>query len=74
LKISLAGYLFTSFFLSRTYELPLYMLLGMCGGIIIAAGGDEAAPLRGTLWPVWTTVFAVGVIALIYTMLRLRFA
>jgi putative inorganic carbon (HCO3(-)) transporter len=74
LKISLAGYLFTSFFLSRTYELPLYMLLGMCGGIIIAAGGDEAAPLRGTFWPVWTTVFAVGVIALIYALLRLRFA
>jgi len=73
LRISLGGYLFTSFFLSRAYELPLYMLLGMCGGIVIAAGGDDAVPVRGSLWPVWTLVSCVGVLAVIYVMLRLRF-
>jgi O-antigen ligase len=73
LRISLGGYLFTSFFLSRAYELPLYMLLGMCGGIIVAAGGDDAVPVRGSLWPVWTLVSCLGILGLIYLMLRLRF-
>ena len=72
LRISLGGYLFTSFFLSRAYELPLYMLLGMCGGIIIAAGGDDAVPVRGSLWPVWTIISCLGILGLIYLMLRLR--
>jgi O-antigen ligase len=74
LRISLGGYLFTSFFLSRAYELPLYMLLGMCGGIVIAAGGDDAVPVRGTLWALWTLVSCFGILGLIYLMLRLRFA
>ncbi|HEX3743688.1 MAG TPA: O-antigen ligase family protein [Bryobacteraceae bacterium] len=73
LRISLSGYLFTSFFLSRAYELPLYLLLGMCGGAIIAAGGDDAVPLRGTLWPVLSMGLCIGLLALIYLMLRLRF-
>jgi O-antigen ligase len=72
LRISLGGYLFTSYFLSRAYELPLFMLLGMCGGIIVAAGGDDAIPLRGTFWPVWSLLSCVGILALIYVMLRLR--
>jgi putative inorganic carbon (hco3(-)) transporter len=74
LRISLGGYMFTSFFLSRTYELPLWMLLGMSGGVIIAAGGDEAISLRGTMWPAWSFVSCVGILGLIYIMLRLRFA
>jgi putative inorganic carbon (hco3(-)) transporter len=74
LKISLGGYLFTSFFLSRAYELPLFMLLGMCGGVIIAAGGDDVITLRGSMWPMWTLVLCLGILALIYLMLRLRFA
>jgi O-antigen ligase len=74
LKISLSGYLFTSFFLSRAYELPLFMLLGMCGGVIIAAGGDDAVTLRGSWWPAWSLISCVAILALIYVMLRLRFA
>jgi O-antigen ligase len=74
LKISLGGYLFTSFFLSRAYELPLFMLLGMCGGVIVAAGGDDVVTLRGSGWPVWSLILCVGILALIYAMLRLRFA
>jgi len=72
LRISLGSYVFTSFFISRAYELPLYMLLGMCGGVIVAAGGDDAVSLRGSLWPVWTLVCCVGTLSLIYLMLRLR--
>jgi len=74
LRISLAGYMFTSFFLSRAYELPLYMLLGMCGGVIVAAGGDEVVSLRGSFWPAWSLIACVGILCLIYVMLRLRFA
>jgi putative inorganic carbon (HCO3(-)) transporter len=74
LNISLGGYLFTSFFLSRAYELPLYLLLGMSGGVIIAAGGDDGVPVRGTLWPAWTLLICFGLLGIIYVMLRLRFA
>jgi len=74
LKISLGGYMFTSFFLSRAYELPLFMLLGMCGGIIVAAGGDDAAPVRGSFWPIWSLIACAGILGMIYLMLRLRFA
>jgi putative inorganic carbon (HCO3(-)) transporter len=74
LRISLAGYMFTSYFLSRAYEMPLYMLLGMCGGVIVAAGGDDAVPLRGSFWPAWSLIACVGILCLIYIMLRLRVA
>jgi hypothetical protein len=72
LKSSLSVYMFTSFFLSRTYELPLFLLLGMSGAIIAAAGGDDAMPLHGTKWPVWSLGLCVGILILIYVMLRLR--
>jgi O-antigen ligase len=72
LRLSLSVYLFTSFFISRTYDLPLFLLLGMSGGIVIAAGGDEAIPLRGTRWPLWSLGLCGGILALIYAMLRLR--
>jgi hypothetical protein len=72
LRISLGVYLFTGFFLSRTYELPLFLLIGMSGAIITAAGGDDAIPLRGTFWPVWSFGLCVGILTLIYVMLRLR--
>jgi hypothetical protein len=64
--------MFTSFFLSRTYDLPLFLLLGMSGGVIIAAGGDEALPLQGTRWPAWSLGLCGSILALIYVMLRLR--
>jgi putative inorganic carbon (HCO3(-)) transporter len=74
LKLSLAVYLFTSFFLSRVYDLPLYLLFGMSGAVVAAAGGDEAVPLRGTMWQVWSLGLCLGILTLIYVMLRLRVA
>jgi O-antigen ligase len=71
-RLSLWVYLFTAFFLSRTYELPLFMLIGMAGSIIAAAGGDEAIPLSGTGWPVWSAGLCGGLLVMIYVMLRLR--
>jgi len=73
-RLSLSVYLFTSFFLSRAYQLPIYLLFGMAGAIIAAAGGDDAIPVRGTGWPVWSMGFCVGLLTMIYIMLRLRVA
>jgi putative inorganic carbon (HCO3(-)) transporter len=72
LRLALCVYMFTSFFISRTYDLPLFLLLGMSGAIITAAGGDEAIPLSGTRWPLWSLGVCVGALALIYAMLWLR--
>lgn len=72
LRLSLGVYMFTGFFLSRTYDLPLFLLIGMSGAVITAAGGDEAIPVRGTGWPAWSAGLCVGVLGLIYVMLRLR--
>jgi putative inorganic carbon (hco3(-)) transporter len=71
-KISLGGYLFTSFFLSCTYNILLFLLLGMSGAIIAVAGGDDAIPLRDTKWPIKSLALCVGTLTLIYVMLRLR--
>jgi putative inorganic carbon (HCO3(-)) transporter len=72
LRLSLCVYMFTGFFLSRAYDLPLFMLLGMSGAVIAASGGDEAIPLRGSGWPLWSAGLCVAVLAGIYAMLRLR--
>jgi hypothetical protein len=71
-RLSLGVYLVTGFFLSRAYQLPLYLLFGMAGAIVANAGGDDAIPLRGTHWPLWTLIVSAGVLVLIYLMLRLR--
>jgi putative inorganic carbon (hco3(-)) transporter len=71
-KISLGGYLFTSYFLSCTYSLPLFLLLGMAGAIIASAGGDVTMPMRGTNWQGRSFGLCVGMLVLIYVMLRLR--
>jgi putative inorganic carbon (HCO3(-)) transporter len=72
LRLSLGVYLYTSFFLSRTYDLPLFLLLGMSGAVITAAGGDKAIPLRGTKWPIWSLGICGSILGLIWVMLRLR--
>jgi O-antigen ligase len=72
LRLSLGVYMFTSFFLSRTYDLPLFLLLGMSGGVIIAAGGDDIIQVRGTGWPAWSLGLCLTILGVIYIMLRLR--
>jgi putative inorganic carbon (HCO3(-)) transporter len=74
LRLSLIVYMFTSFFLSRTYDLPLFLLLGMSGGVIVAAGGDDLVLLRGSRWPVWSLGLCGSLLMAIYVMLRLRLA
>jgi O-antigen ligase len=71
LNFSLSGYMFTSFFLSRAYDLPLFLLLGVAGAIITEAGGDEAVP-PGRGWALWSLGLCVAILTLIYVLLRLR--
>jgi len=72
MQFALGVYMFTSFFISRTYDLPLFLLLGMSGGVIIAAGGDKAIPLQGTKWQIKSLGLCAGILMTIYVMLRLR--
>jgi O-antigen ligase len=72
LTMSLTTYLFTSFFLSRTYDLPLYLLLGMAGAVISSCGGERKFALREHVWPAWSAGLCVFSIMLIYVLVRLR--
>jgi O-antigen ligase len=72
LRLSLGAYLFTGFFLSLTYELLLFMLLGMAGSVITLAGGDDAVRLRDSKWPLWAVGNCAGLLVIIYGALRLR--
>jgi O-antigen ligase len=72
LTMSLITYMFTSFFLSRVYDLPLYLLLGMAGAVISSVGGEQKLALRQTMWPVWSAGLCVFSIMLIYLLVRLR--
>jgi O-antigen ligase len=71
-RLTLGVYMATGFFLSRAYQMPLFLLLGMAGAIIANSGGDEAVSLKGTAWPLWTIGLSFGVLVLIWVMLRLR--
>jgi putative inorganic carbon (HCO3(-)) transporter len=72
IQLSLYVYLFTSFFLSRLYDPPLYLLIGMAGGVIATAGGQDKLCLRGGDWPVWAGGLSVASLVLIYVLVRLR--
>ena len=48
------------------------LLIGMAGAVIISAGGEEKFSLRGTHWPAWAGVLCVGLLMLIYILVRLR--
>jgi putative inorganic carbon (hco3(-)) transporter len=77
-KRSLYVYLFTSFFISRAYNLPLFLLLGAAGAIINAAQVDiNGAPVEPQLtlnpkWPLWALSLCVASIVVIYILVRLR--
>ena len=74
LKMSLTVYLFTGFFLSDTYELMFFSLLGMGGAVYLMDSGnreaEEMQPYRN--WVPRTLGFCIGVLALIYVSVRLR--
>lgn len=72
LTMSLITYLFTSFFLSRVYDLPLFLLLGLSGAIIDASGGENKLLPRDTRWPAWAFGLCIALLMVTYVMVRLR--
>jgi putative inorganic carbon (HCO3(-)) transporter len=73
LRMSLIIYLFTGFFLSRTYDLPLFLLLGLAGAVIDASGGENKLLSHNTRWwPAWALGLCIGFLMMTYIMVRLR--
>lgn len=72
IRLSLYSYLFTSFFLSRTYNMPLFLLLGMAGAVYGMAGGELKLPRLRTNWAAWSVGLSVASLALTYVLVRLR--
>jgi putative inorganic carbon (HCO3(-)) transporter len=73
-KLSLLVYLFTGFFLSDTYQMPLYLLLGLSAAIYSAMAaqvGPEKLPISRR-WPLVTLGTCVSALVMIYIMLRIR--
>lgn len=74
IRMSLTVYLFTGFFLSCTYQMPLFLLLGMSGAVYYAAAlrlGKDKLPLSRN-WPIWSLILSTAALLAIYIMIRLR--
>src|SRR5690606_25349814 len=69
LRASMLGFLACAWFLSRTYQPLLYLLLGLCmaaAWCVRQAALAQGAPLAPTRWMLATVVAATGSIVLVY--------
>lgn len=74
IRTSLVGFLAAGWFLSRTYVMTLYMLLGMAAALIALASKDNESlelPASSRLF-VWTAGADLASIAFLYAWLRAR--
>ena len=72
---SLVSVMITSFFLSRTYSLTLYLSLGIAVGVLLTARKElltDPPPLFRIKWFFWNGGMMVAVLAVAYVMVRLR--
>ena len=71
---SLASVLVTSFFLSRTYALTLYIFLGLAVSTFLVARKEqpELLPLFRSRWLAWNGAVAFLLVATFYFLVRLR--
>jgi len=74
LRLSLAGFLAAAWFLSRTYALALYLILGMAVALLWLTSEKEETVNRQPLWTLFglTARLEFAAIALIYACLRAR--
>ena len=73
IRLSLFAFLATAWFLSRTYTITLYLLLGMAVALVhLARQANDVDELTGR--PPWrlTVALQAASIAVIYVMIRLR--
>jgi len=74
LRLSLAGFLAAAWFLSRTYALALYLILGMAVALLWLTSEKEETVNRQPLWTLFglTARLEFAAITLIYACLRAR--
>ncbi len=74
IRVSLAGFLTAAFFLSRTYIITLYLLLGMAIAVVRLSRKEEGARSESGLLSMMKRSFAfeIGSVLAIYALLRLR--
>jgi len=73
MRVSLGGFLAASFFLSRVYALPLYLILGLAAVLLYVKSGDEE-PVAQPLWKMigYSAAMGFSAITLVYAILRCR--
>jgi hypothetical protein len=67
----LVSFMTTAWFLSRSYTITMYLVLGLATATIALQQGDRKAPPRGH-WVFSTITAEVLIIILIYGLVRLR--
>jgi hypothetical protein len=75
LRAALYGFLVTSWFLSRTYTITLYVLLALCGSIIYLREGGRLAVVNTMLnrrWVRLTVACQLASLVIVYVSVRLR--
>lgn len=71
IRAALVSFIITAWFLSRTYDTTIYLVLGLA----VAAIGlepDSAAPRDHRRWVLWTLAIVPFLIVFIYLVVRLR--
>ncbi|MEZ5404537.1 MAG: O-antigen ligase family protein [Bryobacteraceae bacterium] len=67
-RLCLYGFLVTSFFLSRTYDSPTYLVLGLVAAI---ASQYPGALLPHPMWGITTAGLALGTVVFLYAVVRI---
>jgi len=71
MRLALVSFMATAWFLSRSYTITMYLVLGLATATIALQHGDHKSPDRGR-WVVSTITAEVLLIILIYGLVRLR--
>jgi putative inorganic carbon (HCO3(-)) transporter len=72
LRLSLYTTLATCWFLSRTYSLPLYLLLGMAAALSVQTAHLAPAEPQPVRWPWVTAMLLPALTAMVYVTVRMR--
>jgi O-antigen ligase len=71
MRLALVSFMTTAWFLSRSYTITMYLVLGLATATIALQQGDRKSPNRGH-WIFSTIAAEVLIIILIYGLVRLR--
>jgi O-antigen ligase len=71
IRLALVSFMATAWFLSRSYTITMYLVLGLATAAIALQGGDRKSPDRGH-WIFSTITAEVLIVILIYCLVRLR--